>query len=121
MIGPSAGLATFISCLGSWVLVMFSCSTHTKEMGMRKVLRASRRNLLYQLIRGFLQLILIVIAIALPVIWFSMNAWLSYHAFRTDLKAWSSIVPVLLMLFVLFVTVTSQTMKIIMNKLARSL
>lgn len=29
--------------------------------------------------------ILIAIVIALPVAWFSMNAWLSHYAFRTEL------------------------------------
>ena len=88
-------------------------------MGIRKVLGASRWNLFYQLVKGFFQLILIAVVIALPVAWFSMNAWLSHYAFRTDLKAWFFIVPV--MLFISFVTVAFQTMKIIMSKPARSL
>ena len=121
MIGSFTGLAIFISCLGLWVLVMFSCSTRTKEMGIRKVLGASRWNLFYQLVKGFFLLILIAVVIALPVAWFSMNAWLSHYAFRTDLEAWFFIVPVLLMLFISFVTVAFQTMKIIMSKPARSL
>lgn len=121
MIGSFTGLAIFISCLGLWVLVMFSCSTRTKEMGIRKVLGASRWTLFYQLVKGFFQLILIAVVIALPIAWFSMNVWLSHYAFRTDLKAWFFIVPVLLMLFISFVTVAFQTMKIIMSKPARSL
>lgn len=43
----------FISCLGLWVLVMFSCTTRTKEMGIRKVLGALRFNLFFQLGKGF--------------------------------------------------------------------
>ena len=121
MIGAFTGLAIFISCLGLWVLVMFSCSTRTKEMGIRKVLGASRWTLFYQLVKGFFLLILIAVVIALPLAWFSMNAWLSHYAFRTDLKAWFFIMPVLLMLFISFITVAFQTIKIIMSKPARSL
>ncbi len=122
MIGSFTGLAIFISCLGLWVLVMFSCSTRTKEMGIRKVLGASA-GIFFSISwsKDFFQLILIAVVIALPVAWFSMNAWLSHYAFRTDLKAWFFIVPVLLMLFISFVTVAFQTMKIIMSKPARSL
>lgn len=121
MIGSFTGLAIFISCLGLWVLVMFSCSTRTKEMGIRKVLGASRWTLFYQLAKGFLLLIFIAVVIALPIAWFSMHNWLSHYAFRTDLKAWFFILPVLLMLFISFITIAFQTMKIILSKPAHSL
>ena len=119
--GGFTGLAIFISCLGLWVLVMFSCAVRTKEMGIRKVLGATRWNLFYQLGKGFFQLILIAVIIALPVAWFSMNAWLSHYAFRTDLKIWFFAVPVVLMLLISFVTVACQTVKIVVGKPARSL
>lgn len=121
LIGAFTGLAIFISCLGLWVLVMFSCTTRTKEMGIRKVLGASRGNLFLQLGRNFFLLILVAVVIALPVAWFSMDTWLSHYAFRTDMKAWFFIVPVILMLLISFITVTGQTVKIIFSKPAKSL
>ncbi len=121
MIGAFTGLAIFISCLGLWVLIMFSCSLRTKEMGIRKVLGASRRSLFYQLVREFFLLILTAVAIALPVSWFTMDAWLSHYAFRTELNVWLFLVPVLLVLVISFLTIASHTIKIIMEKPARSL
>ena len=57
-------LAIFISCMGLAVLVMFSCSTRIREMGIRKVLGASRRQLFFELGREFFLLIAIAVVIA---------------------------------------------------------
>ena len=69
-------LAIFISCMGLWVLVMFSCSTRVREMGIRKVLGASKIQLFYELGREFFILIGIAIMIALPLSWWVMDGWL---------------------------------------------
>lgn len=121
MMGAFTGLAIFISCLGLWVLVMFACSTRTKEMGIRKVLGASRLALFYQLGKSFFSLIGIAMAIALPVAWFTMNAWLSHYAFRTELKWWFFVLPVVILSIISFITIAWQTMKVILSKPARSL
>lgn len=121
LMGGFTGLAIFVSCLGLWVLVMFSCAVRTKEMGIRKVLGASKWNLFYQLGKGFFIPVMIAVVVALPISWFSMNAWLSHYAFRTDLKVWFFLLPVVLMLFISFLTVAGQTIKVIYSKPARSL
>lgn len=121
LMGGFTGLAIFISCLGLWILVMFSCAVRTKEMGIRKVLGASRLYLFYQLGKDFFIPILIAIVIALPVAWFSMNAWLSHYAFRTELKAWFFLLPVVLIVLISFLTVAGQTITVIYSKPARSL
>lgn len=121
LMGGFTGLAIFISCLGLWVLVMFSCAVRTKEMGIRKVLGASRWNLFYQLGKGFFIPIIIAVVIALPIAWFSMNAWLSHYPFRTELEVWFFLLPIVLMLLISFLTVAGQTMKVIYSKPARSL
>ena len=95
---------------------MFSCAVRTKEMGIRKVLGASRLNLFYQLGKDFFIPILIAIVIALPVAWFSMNAWLSHYAFRTELKAWFFLLPVVLIVLISFLTVAGQTITVIYSK-----
>lgn len=116
-----AALAIFISCMGLWVLVMFSCSTRIREMGIRKVLGASKMQLFCELGREFFVLIGIAIVIALPLSWWIMNGWLSYYSFRTDWKIWFFIVPVVLLCVISLLTIAWQTAKTIFSKPARSL
>ncbi|WP_106829340.1 ABC transporter permease [Parabacteroides pacaensis] len=114
-------LAIFISCLGLWVLVMFSCGTRFREMGIRKVLGASNGNLFYQLGKEFFVLIGIAMLIALPLSWFTMQSWLSNYAFRTEMKGWFFLVPVVLLFFISLFTIGWQTAKTIYSKPARAL
>lgn len=114
-------LAIFISCMGLWVLVMFSCSTRIREMGIRKVLGASRVQLFVELGREFFVLIGISILIALPIAWFVMNAWLSNYSFRTEWHIWFFIVPVVLLAFISLLTIGWQTVRTILEKPAHSL
>ena len=116
-----AALAIFISCMGLWVLVMFSCSTRIREMGIRKVLGASKMQLFCELGREFFVLIGIAIVIALPLSWWIMNGWLSYYSFRTDWKIWFFVVPVVLLCVISLLTIAWQTAKTIFSKPARSL
>lgn len=114
-------LAIFISCMGLWVLVMFSCSTRIREMGIRKVLGASKRQLFYELGREFFILIGIAIVIALPLSAWMMNGWLSHYSFRTAWEVWFFIVPVILLCTISLLTIAWQTAKTICSKPARSL
>lgn len=121
LMGCFTGLAVFISCLGLWVLVMFSCTVRTKEMGIRKVLGASHCSLFLQLGKGFLVPVILAVMISIPVAWICMDEWLSHYPFRTELNGWFFFFPVALMLLISFFTVAGQTMKVIYSKPARSL
>lgn len=115
------GLALFISCLGLCVLVMFTCSTRTREMGIRKVLGASKPELFYELGQEFFLLIGISVAIALPLSGWIMSGWLNNYSFRTEWHAWFFIVPVLLLTLISLLIVGWQTAKTIFSRPARSL
>lgn len=116
-----AVLAIFISCMGLWVLVMFACSTRIREMGIRKVLGASKKQLFMALGREFFILIGISIVTALPVAWWIMDGWLSNYSFRTDWKIWFFALPVALLCVISLLTISWQTAKTILSKPAHSL
>ncbi len=66
MISFLAFLAICIACFGLLGMVIFTTETRLKEISIRKVLGASEGNLIYLLSKGFLVLLFVSGAIALP-------------------------------------------------------
>jgi ABC-type antimicrobial peptide transport system permease subunit len=77
-------LAVIIASLGLFGLASFTAQQRTREIGIRKVLGASRGKITGQLCGEFLMLILIANAAAWPIAWISGNKWLEDFAYRTD-------------------------------------
>ncbi|HUB59129.1 MAG TPA: ABC transporter permease [Puia sp.] len=83
--GLFAGLAIIIACLGLLGLSAYNVLQRTKEIGIRKVLGASARHLLFILSRDFLLLVAIAFVIAIPLTWWAMNSWLREFAYRINI------------------------------------
>ena len=75
-------LAIIIACLGLLGLSAYNVLQRTKEIGIRKVLGASVRHLLFILSRDFLLLVAIAFVIAVPLTWWAMDTWLQEFAYR---------------------------------------
>jgi predicted permease len=82
-----AGIAIFISSLGLYGLVSFMAVQRTKEIGIRKVLGASVRTIIYLLSKEFTLLILLAFLISAPIAWYIMHEWLKNYAYRIPLGA----------------------------------
>ncbi|MEO9965709.1 MAG: ABC transporter permease [Reichenbachiella sp.] len=77
-------LAISIACLGLLGMVVFSMENKIKEIGIRKVMGASVKDLTLQLSNGFFKLMLIAAIIALPLAFvffeFMLGQIVFYHA-----------------------------------------
>jgi ABC-type antimicrobial peptide transport system permease subunit len=83
-----AGLAIFICCIGLAGLASFTIEKRIREIGIRKVLGATVRQLLMLISKEFLQLVLIAFIIAVPLTWWLMDNWLGKYTYHTNISIW---------------------------------
>ena len=81
-------VAVSIACLGLIGLVAFSTRQRTREIGVRKVLGATVKEVIFLLSREFLWLVTLAFIIAVPVTWWAMHTWLNNFAYRIQLSWW---------------------------------
>ena len=104
-------IAIFISCLGLFGLAAFMVGQRTKEIGIRRVLGASRSYIMMILSREFLILILISNLLAWPLSYLVTNKLMESYAYRTDISLLIFIGAGFLTLLLTFLTISIQTLK----------
>ena len=75
-------LTMVVGCLGLYGLAAFVTECRRREMGIRKILGASIRDILTLLLGQFSKLVLAANLIAWPVIYMLMSNWLEQYPFR---------------------------------------
>lgn len=116
-----AGIAIFISCLGLYGLVSFMAAQRTREVGIRKVLGASARTIIYLLSKEFTLLILVAFVIAGPVAWFIMKNWLQNYSYRVPVGISIFLAAIIGSMLIAWVTVGYRAIKAAMANPVKSL
>ena len=80
-----AGVAILISCLGLFGLAAFTARKRQKEIGIRKVVGASVRQITFLLSADFLKLVMVAMLIAFPLAWWTLHQWLLGFAYRVTI------------------------------------
>jgi putative ABC transport system permease protein len=106
-----SGLTMFLSALGIFGLVVQAAEQRSKEVGIRKVLGASVSGIVALLSRDFVKLVLIAIAIASPLAWFSLEKWLDHYPYRTTVSWWIFVATGAATLAVTIFTVSFQAIR----------
>lgn len=116
-----AGLAIFISCLGLFGLAAYSAERRIKEIGIRKILGASVKNLVTLLSKDFLGLIIVSCVIAFPLAWYFMNNWLQDYEYRVNIHLWMFALPGIIAIAIGLVTISFQAIKAAITNPVKSL
>ncbi len=107
----SCFFAIFIACMGLFGLSSINAINRTKEIGIRKVLGASIKDIATTLSTGFVSIIIISVLIATPIAYWIMNKWLDDFAYRIDLSWWMFVVAGAMAFIIAMVTTSFQTIK----------
>ena len=104
-------LAILICCLGLFGLAHFDAQQRTKEIGVRKVLGASVKNIVALLSTDFIKLVLLSFLIASPLAWWIMSKWLLAFAYRIALSWWIFVFVGFSAIMIALITVSFQALK----------
>lgn len=104
-------IAISIACLGLYGLSTYSAEQRMKEIGIRKVLGSSIRQIMVLQSREFLYLVMIGVVVAVPVSRWTMNQWLQNFGYRVDIKPWFFLVAAGSAFIIALVTVSFQAFK----------
>lgn len=106
-----SGITIIVSCLGLFGLATFTAERRRKEIGIRKVLGASKSQVVALLTQDFLKLVLLALLIATPIAWYFMRSWLQDYAYRIELSWWMFVLAGSGAFFIALLTVSIQAIR----------
>lgn len=107
-----SGIAIFISILGLIGLTAYSAEQRLKEFGIRKVLGAKVKQMMFLLSKEFVLLITLSFLVASPIVYYGINSWLEEFVFRIELGPGIFVVGLLLTLLISLLAVANQAFKV---------
>ena len=107
----SSLFAIFITCIGLIGMTSIITERRIKEIGIRKVLGASVKQISQNLFGNFIILMGISFAITFPLGYYLMNNWLENFAYRTNLGVDTFLISGILSLTITIATISYQVIK----------
>jgi len=104
-------LAVFICSLGVFGLSAHINHQRTREMSIRKVLGASRRQIFATLSREFVFMVVVAFIIAVPFAWYLSHRWLETFAYRTAVGVLPFLIGGIVSIAIVLLTISYETVK----------
>ena len=107
-----SGIAITISILGLIGLTSFAVEQRLKEFGVRKVLGAKIKQLVFLLSKEFVMLILIAFVVAGPIAYFALTGWLEGFEYKVQIGAFTFVTALSVTLIIALLSMTYQFRKV---------
>ena len=98
-----------IGCLGLYGLITFIANKKGKEIAVRKTLGATISDIIVMFSKEYVLLIAISFALAIPVVWYGVNEWLSSFQNHIELKWWMFASPGIMVLVIALLVIGSKS------------
>jgi putative ABC transport system permease protein len=108
-------LAIFIACLGLLGMISNKVVEKTKEIGIRKVMGAQLHHIAQILLNTTVKQIIIATIIGIPVAYYLTQQYLEKYSERIGLHWWHFGLPVLILITIMFLTISSVLWKAAKN------
>ncbi|MCE7991089.1 MAG: FtsX-like permease family protein [Roseivirga sp.] len=104
-------ICIFIACLGIYGMTTYTIEQKTKEIGIRKVLGASVKQLVSLVNQRFVVLFSIAAALSIPLVYYAISQWLLGYAYHISIGAGSFMLSSLIVFAIVVATVSGQAMR----------
>ena len=111
ILGAGSILSIIIVVMGIYALVSHNIISRTKEIGIRKVMGGSTRDMMVMIYMSTLQWTVIASLIALPLCWIYLKNWLNDYVARIPLSWWLFVSSILLVFLFETLITLGQTWK----------
>jgi len=101
-------IAVFISIVGVFGLVVFDSEYRKKEIGIRKVLGSTVREIIILFNKTYVRILTLCFIISAPIAWYAVSKWLENFAYKTPMYWWVYLIAFLVVLLITSGTVTFQ-------------
>ncbi len=104
-------MAILISCLGLFGLISYMTARRTREIGIRKVMGASVKNIVLLLTEESVKWVLIANVLAWPIAYLAMSRWLNTFVYKIPFHITYFIFAGILSLLIAIITISFQTLR----------
>lgn len=106
-----SSLAIFIACIGLVGLSAFTANQKASEIGVRKIVGASVKDILGLLSKTYIKLLLISSLIAAPTTYYIFSGWLNNFSYRIGMEWWMIVTPCIIVFLVAIIATSFYTIK----------